>query len=73
MKKQRQNVWSTKIKVLTVQSEPKEGQQHVQHEVYIKIYNAHDTIYTDQTANGMDANCIEPRKSPGDGNFRSQQ
>lgn len=51
MKKQRQNVRSTKIKVLTVQSdEPKEENQRQQpREVYIKIYNAHDTIYTNQT------------------------
>ena len=49
MKKQRQNVRSTKIRVRTEQSDPKQEQQCPQREVYIKIYNAHDTIYTDQT------------------------
>ena len=49
MKKQRQNVRSTKIRVLTEQSNPKQEQQRPHREVYIKIYNAHDTIYTDQT------------------------
>jgi hypothetical protein len=45
-KKQRQNVRSTKVKVQT--SNPEQEQRN-QKTVHIKIFNAHDTIYTDQT------------------------
>ena len=48
MKKQRQNVRSTKVKVLT-DIDTEQSQQREHHEVYVKIYNAHDTIYSDQT------------------------
>jgi hypothetical protein len=49
MKKQRQNVRSTKVKV------EDESNTHTPHlkknDVYVKIFNARDTIHTDQTGN----------------------
>ncbi len=48
MKKQRQNVRSTKVKVIT-DIGTEQPQQRMHHEVYIKLHNVHDTIYSDQT------------------------
>ena len=50
LKKQRQNVRSTKVKL---ESEPDETeqQQKKHREIYVKIYNVRDTMYTDQTGN----------------------
>ena len=48
MKKQRQNVRSTKVRMHTDignESPPQRAHQ----EVYVKLYNAHDAIYSDQT------------------------
>ena len=50
MKKQRQNVRSTKIKV-DAHSDETRVPISTKNKVFIKIFNAHDTIHTDQTGN----------------------
>ncbi len=49
MKKKRQNVRSTKVKVID-ETETSTAQLK-KNDVYIKIFNARDTIHTDQTGN----------------------
>ena len=50
LKKQRQNVRSTKIKIENVQDEALTATEPGQpHGVYLKVFNAHNTVYTDQT------------------------
>jgi hypothetical protein len=51
MKKQRQNVRSTKVKELLHQEkdDTPTSSKKKEHDVYIRIFNAEETMHTDQT------------------------
>ncbi len=51
MKKQRQHVRSTRVKETTISDEnnPPSSPKKKEHDVYIRIFNAEETMHTDQT------------------------